>query len=231
MMILEPLHLTIANERMKKLTSKVICLSACAGILAIIGVVMSFFSNEEKLEEYHTSASSSLSSDHKMVSSTAVKVMGGVVVVLLAIAVPCCGYCGARHNNKCAIGCFSCCNCVGGCLNILVVMTCVIGMVGLGSVQDTCRPTAGGTNEECKGIMQACENLKSDQYQLDTYEGCYDYMMASYPYVYGVLAFVIALKCCTVGLECCSAYYGKELYDELDNGECLHESDYEDNKA
>jgi len=227
MMILEPLHLNIANERLKKLTSKVICLSACAGILAIIGFVMGFFSKDEELEEFHTSSSNSASSEHKAASGPAVKVAGAVVGMLIAISVPCCGYFGARHNNKCAVGCFSCCNCIGGCLNILVMIGCVVGMVALGSVQDTCRPTADGSNENCKGIMKACENAKSDTYNLTTYEGCYDYMLASFPVIYGVLAFVIALKCCTVGLECCSAYYGKELYDELDNGECLHESDYE----
>jgi len=225
----ESLHLNIKNQRLKGLTSRVICLSGCAAILVIIGMVVGFFDKDEELQEFHTSSTSEASSTNTTAASPMMKIAGYIIVALLALAVPCCGYWGARHSNRICLACFSCCNCLGGCCSIVLIILSILAMASLGTVQETCRPTAGSsTVKNCEGIMQACKNLQSEKYTLDTYEGCYDYMVASYPYVYAALGVAIALRCCSVGFECASAYWGKELYDALDeDGECIHESDYE----
>mmetsp|Transcript_4796 Transcript_4796/g.8522 ORF Transcript_4796/g.8522 Transcript_4796/m.8522 type:complete len:233 (+) Transcript_4796:59-757(+) len=226
----KPLHLNIPNVRLHKLTSRVICLSSCSAILVIIGAVLSFLDRDETLEQYHTSEADNASSVHKFTDTPSGKVLSAVVLLLIALAVPCCGYMGARNSNKMCLCCFSCCNCIGGCLNIILICLTAVSMAGLASVQESCRPTADSSSaeEQCKEILKACKNFKSDSYKLDTYEGCYDFMLSSFPYLYGMSAIVIAFMCCSVSMECASAYWGKELYDELaENGESLHESDYE----
>jgi len=221
-----PFHMKFTNPRLEKLTSRVICLSVCAGFLAIVGVVMSFAHGENVTDEFHVPDTATGEKKMSWASMTQQqKIASALVVLALALLVPCCGYCGAKNNSKPLICCFSCCNCVGGCLNLLAVVGLAAAMIGFGTMKSVCSPSSEDGKEACKDILKACTKFKSTEYALDTYEGCYDFMMGKAPLVQGILAFVIVLRCCSVCFECASCRYGYALYGEMDKGECINSAD------
>eukprot|EP00435_Cladocopium_sp_Y103_P031341 s771_g7.t3 len=138
------------------------------------------------------------------------KVLVGSVALVLALIVPCCGFLGAKTNNRSCICCFACCNCCGGCLHILQAILIILIMVGLGSVETYCRQP-----DSCEGIMKACKYHKSDLYALSTYEGCLDYLVSMFPAAYAGLGVALGLTCLAICFQCASARWGKELYDVL----------------
>eukprot|EP00930_Biecheleria_cincta_P020782 TRINITY_DN15556_c0_g3_i1.p1 TRINITY_DN15556_c0_g3~~TRINITY_DN15556_c0_g3_i1.p1 ORF type:complete len:258 (+),score=48.09 TRINITY_DN15556_c0_g3_i1:77-775(+) len=222
----KPFHMRFTNPRLEKLTSRVICLSVCAAFLVVLGVVLNFFSEDNIGDEFHVPESVSGGTASQQVAMTPQrKIMAAVGVLALALIVPLCGYCGAKKNNRSLVCCFSWCNCVGGCLNLLTVVLIAFSILGIGGVQSACSPSSPDGKEQCKSIMDACSKFTSSEFALDTYEGCYDFMVSKMPFIQGILALVLALRCCSVCFECTSAYYGHELYKEMDHGECIDSAD------
>lgn len=214
------------NPRLEKLTSRVICLSVCAGFLAIIGVVMNFFSGGNVADEFHVPQKATGTATTSFSNMTQQqKIIAALFVLALALLVPCCGYCGAKNNSKPLVCCFSCCNCIGACTNLFAVIGIAAAIFAFGSMKTVCSPASAEGKELCKDIMTACSKFQSTDYVLDTYEGCYDFMMSKTPLIQGLLAFTIVLKCCSVCFECTSSHYGYELYKEMDNGECIDSAD------
>eukprot|EP00930_Biecheleria_cincta_P020780 TRINITY_DN15556_c0_g1_i1.p1 TRINITY_DN15556_c0_g1~~TRINITY_DN15556_c0_g1_i1.p1 ORF type:complete len:251 (+),score=42.50 TRINITY_DN15556_c0_g1_i1:55-753(+) len=221
-----PLHMRFSNPRLEKLTSRVICLSVCAAFLVVLAVVLNFASGENILDEFHVPQNvTGGPASQRVAMTTQRKLMAAVGILVLALIVPCCGYCGAKHNNKSLVCCFSCCNCMGGCLNLLTSILIVLSMLAIGGIESVCIPSNPEGKERCKSILDACSKFTSSEFVLDTYEGCYDFMMSKTPFIQGILAFLLALKCCSVCFECSSAYYGHELYKEMDRGVCIDSAD------
>ena len=148
------------NERSKTLTHRVLCLSGTAAAVVILKFVIFFLSERNVLEEFHEAKYA-----QKDKADWLEEPYGKILVVtgglILALIVPCCGFLGAKTNNRPCICFFSCCNCCGGCLHILEVLLIILLMAGLGMVETHCRPT--GT---CQGIMDACKYHKSHSSRL-----------------------------------------------------------------
>lgn len=210
-MVYYPFNMVFVNARMKTLTHRVLCLSGIAAALVIAKYVIFFLSERNVLEEFHESQ---YPQEDKAVVSILEKPYGkvlvGSVALVLSLIVPCCGFLGAKTNNRSCICCFSCCNCCGGCLHILQAILIILIMVGLGGVETYCRQPGS-----CDGIMNACKYHKSDLYALDTYEGCLDYLVSMFPSAYAGLGIALGLTCLAICFQCASARWGKELYDVL----------------
>ena len=218
-MVYYPFHMNFHNARLKTLTHRVLCLSGTAAALVIFNYVIFAFSDYDVLEEFHES---DFAQEDKIsfLSKPSGKIMCGVLGLVLALIVPCCGFFGAKTNNRPCLCCFSCCNCCGGCLHILQAILIILLMVGLGSVETVCRRPGS-----CEGIMKACKYHKSDMYALDTYEGCLDYLVSMFPAAYAGLGVVLGLSCLATCFQCASARWGKELHDALAYEDLCQDSD------
>ena len=64
-----------------------------------------------------------------------------------------------------------------------------------------------------------------DDYALDTYEGCLDYLVSKFPLAYAGLGLVLALNFVVICFQCFSARWGYELHDALGHGELCEDSD------
>lgn len=159
-MVYYPFNMQFVNERSKTLTHRVLCLSGTAAAVVILKFVIFFLSERNVLEEFHEAKYA-----QKDKADWLEEPYGKILVVtgglILALIVPCCGFLGAKTNNRPCICFFSCCNCCGGCLHILEVLLIILLMAGLGMVETHCRPT--GT---CQGIMDACKYHKSHSSRL-----------------------------------------------------------------
>eukprot|EP00438_Fugacium_kawagutii_P016449 Skav207239 [mRNA] locus=scaffold523:275736:278014:- [translate_table: standard] len=204
---------------MRTLTHRVLCLSAVAAAVVIAKYVIFFLSERNVLEEFHESQ---FAQEDKtaFLEKPYSKVLVGALALVLALMVPCCGFLGAKTNNRPCICCFACCNCWGGCLHILQAILIILLMVGLGSVETVCRQPGS-----CEGIMKACKYHKSELYALDTYEGCLDYLVSMFPAAYAGLGIVLGLTSLAICFQCASARWGKELYDVLAYEDLCMDSD------
>lgn len=167
-MVYYPFNMQFVNERSKTLTHRVLCLSGTAAAVVILKFVIFFLSERNVLEEFHEAKYA-----QKDKADWLEEPYGKILVVtgglILALIVPCCGFLGAKTNNRPCICFFSCCNCCGGCLHILEVLLIILLMAGLGMVETHCRPT--GT---CQGIMDACKYHKSRSSRLSV-SACFTY--------------------------------------------------------
>ena len=74
--------------------------------------------------------------------------------------------------------------------------------------------------------MQACKYMKSSDFDLTKYEGCYDHMSSEMSPVMGFLGLCAALSCSVCCLAFASCYWGRELHSAMDYQElCLESSD------
>eukprot|EP00439_Symbiodinium_sp_Y106_P057394 s126_g8.t1 len=131
----------------------------------------------------------------------------GIPATSLSLVVPCCGYLGAKNNNRSCVCCFAWCNCLGGCLQLLYCMLIILFFAVLGVMQETCKPLPGVPVEQqkCPGIVKGCESMNSPDYDLSKYEGCYDYMVEMLPAMYAGLGIVLGFSCCVIWTERTSA--------------------------
>lgn len=64
-----------------------------------------------------------------------------------------------------------------------------------------------------------------DDYALDTYEGCLDYLVSKFPLAYAGLGLVLGLNSVVICFQCFSARWGYELHDALSYGDLCEDSD------
>ena len=64
-----------------------------------------------------------------------------------------------------------------------------------------------------------------DDYALDTYEGCLDYLVSKFPLAYAGLGLVLGLNSVVICFQCFSARWGYELHDALGYGDLCEDSD------
>lgn len=198
-MVYYPFNMVFVNARMRTLTHRVLCLSATAAGLVVVKFVVFFLSDWNVLKEFHEEQ---LAAEDKtsILEGPFGKLIVGTFALVLALIVPCCGFLGAKSNNRPCICCFACCNCWGGCLSILQMIVIILVMVGLGSVETLCQ-----SPDSCPGLMKGCKNHKSQLYNLATYEGCLDYMVSMFPSVYAGLGVALGQLSCDLPSMCVSS--------------------------
>mmetsp|Transcript_88931 Transcript_88931/g.108780 ORF Transcript_88931/g.108780 Transcript_88931/m.108780 type:complete len:227 (+) Transcript_88931:58-738(+) len=220
-----PFVLRFQNARLEKLTNRVMCLAGIAIVVLFLRFFAAFFIPTSLLQEFHTNES------QEYTSSPVLKFGVPVLGLLIGLAIPCCGYCGARENNRPAICCFTWCNCILGTLQVLGVILCIIGAIALGLVTEKCKPgttTDAQLIETCQGIMEGCKYMKSDHFDLHKYEGCYDHMASQMSTAMGFLGLGGALACCISCLSYASCYYGRQLHSAMEHQPiCVDSSDSE----
>lgn len=176
--------LPMANERLASLTKKVLHLSIAAAILAIANQVVSV-----ALRQSFNPAVSFL-------------------VIACALAVPGCGYFGARNSDKNLTCLFCCCNCAGVVSTIVLAILSYVGYEAMKRIVDQCRPGY----DECDGVdwTKICPSKTPAQ--------CWKQVDDSLPTQRTALIFaaIFALPGCI--LQFASFWFGKQLHDELSGG-------------
>jgi len=223
--MLGPFTLRFHNARMEKLANRVICLAGTAMVLVVLRSACFFMTKWNVPQEFH--ADSTSVGQVQSLNSPAGMIGFGIFTMLLSLVVPCCGYLGAKNNNRSCVCCFAWCNCLGGCLQLLYCMLIILFFAVLGVMQETCKPLPGVPVEQqkCPGIVKGCESMNSPDYDLSKYEGCYDYMVEMLPAMYAGLGIVLGFSCCVMSLQCASCYWGRDLYTELDREDLCIGSD------
>lgn len=180
------------------------------------------------LQEFHTDESQGYTSPELSIGLP-------VLALLIGLVVPCCGYFGARNNNRHAVCLFAGCNCLLGFVQVILVIACILGTVALGVVVEHCKPAEAQLETElrqtCDGIMEGCKYMKSDNFDLTKYEGCYDYMSSEMSNVMALLGLCTAFSCCVGCLACASCWWGRELHSTMDYQDICDESSGDDERA
>lgn len=178
------------STEMRKLTRRVLGLSCCAALLTVIAGV------------------------YNMVSGS-VSILFGIIAVLIGLAVPACGYFGAKNNSSNAMCCFCFCNFLGGCWQVAQVVMLYVLIQVLDYMLDNCNPS-GYQLDGCPGPdqwRQICDQIGLDGANINE---CYAKMQDSADNLKtAVLALSIIMCIPGVLLQCCSFWFGKKLYDEL----------------
>eukprot|EP00933_Yihiella_yeosuensis_P071540 TRINITY_DN79745_c0_g1_i1.p1 TRINITY_DN79745_c0_g1~~TRINITY_DN79745_c0_g1_i1.p1 ORF type:complete len:250 (+),score=28.60 TRINITY_DN79745_c0_g1_i1:69-752(+) len=224
-MVYGPFRLQIENARLDSLVKRVLLLSCLAGFLVIISACFTAFARDDTIEEYHLLKGTGPGEAHRYVETPSNKIGMALIAMVFGLMVPCCGYWGARNNDRNLTFCFCGCNCLGGCLNIILICSMGFTLLCLTAVQSECRPVAGEKSNSCPAIMETCSQMGK---KYSSYETCFAHLNDDIiPTVTTVLFIGIAFRSVAVLLECSSFVWGKKLYDELGTGIYLHESESE----
>lgn len=210
------------NARLEKLTNRVMCLAGIALVLLFMRLAVGLLIPSHLMQEFHSQT------DGFTAPGLTIGLPG--LALMFGLIVPVCGYCGAKYNNRLAVGFFAWCNCLIGCLQVLLLILCILGLLAMGSVVERCKPGEAHRDVDllhaCNEIMQGCKYMKSSNFDLAKYEGCYDYMSSEMSPVMGFLGLCAALSCCVGCLAFASCCWGRELHSAMDYQElCIESSD------
>lgn len=201
--------LNIQNGRLAQLTKRVLTMAMLAAILVVIQQVANFVISHDK---------------------SAQTVGAGLLGLVFALLVPCCGYWGAKNSSRELTCCFCGCNCVLSVLTVINVLLVYIGYMTFKYLVDNCEPDApdpqsmcqpGGGNMNMNDFwVNLCTSMgKPDQTAEQCWQYVHDTMVPSM-----LSASILALICCVPSfiLQCLSFWFGKQLYDALQEGQVIH---------
>mmetsp|Transcript_53641 Transcript_53641/g.149247 ORF Transcript_53641/g.149247 Transcript_53641/m.149247 type:complete len:257 (-) Transcript_53641:110-880(-) len=222
--------LRIQNPRVAVLTRRVLILSIIAAILVIAGQAVGMFT--ERGGPSGSSASSS--------------VAGRLFSIGIALLVPCCGYFGAKNNDRNLTCCFCGCSFLGGCCSIILLATSFFVLQGLQYIVTNCAPAGpnavafGSSNSTAlsntSGFLElvdaspssappsGCPDLSSlcgDLPQPYTQEECYHHVTDALPNLRSSIIIAAIIAAPTLIVQCLSFCMGYRLWQVLKEGEVI----------
>jgi hypothetical protein len=139
---------------------------------------------------------------------------GGLATLACGLLVPCCGYWGAKNSDKTLTFAFCCCNGLGCLCNIVAIVSMFLVSKGLQQwTSSKCEPGAetGNTCPSQQGWKSLCPNKEE--------HACWKYLQDDIlPNYQTFMMISIIVSIPAIILQCLSFYFGKELYDTLNQG-------------
>lgn len=188
--------LVIENPRLAVLTRRVLLLASLSASLSFLSMVL------------HVMI-------HKVPGLTWIDML---LAIVIAIAVPCCGYWGARNNDENMVCCFCCCNLFSSCLSITVMVVLVVAYVYLDRLVGECAPSSAAAWCPHVSDWHIYCPLKHSY----TVEECYSYIAENLSMFRAFTIAAVVIRGPAVILQCLSFVWGRELYKVLKKGEVIH---------
>ncbi|CAK9007270.1 unnamed protein product [Durusdinium trenchii] len=202
------------------------CLAGTAMVLVVLRFLLALCVNQDVMKDFQKQQEPA---GQEILDNTAMKVGIPIIGLLFACVIPCCGYFGAKNNNSTAVCFFAYCNCCFGFIQTLAAILCVVGIVAMSVLSEQCKPgvaTDPQVQETCANVLNSCKYMKSDHFDLQNYDGCYDHMSEQFSFAIGILSVILAINCCTCCLACASCWWGRELHTSMQfNDICMDSSD------
>uniref|UniRef100_A0A7S1RYL9 Uncharacterized protein n=1 Tax=Alexandrium catenella TaxID=2925 RepID=A0A7S1RYL9_ALECA len=191
--------LNIPDPRLAKLTKRVLCIVIFTSVVAVVNSLWNYIAGQ---------------------TGNGTRVSPFMVLLSLGIAllVPCCGYFGAKKNDRNLTGWFCGCNFLGGCLGIFSLVMSFVGLQGLHFLVDNCTPET--RHDHCPSPDQwtsLCPDMSAY-----TAQECYDHLQGAMANLDRTLHLSVITSVPTVALQCLSFVWGKRLHDELGSGQVIH---------
>lgn len=203
----------------RETTRCVLCLSGFAAVMVLMDVVAQIIM-------------------YSRVPDSKFKIIAVCIAGIIALAVPCCGWQGARDRSDSLLACFSCCSYFSGVVDCLVqvlgVFVVIIG-VAFTNASEACAADASTPacdEEHRKKMLEACkslalninasiinstlspgrvENITAQADDLLNEQNCLD-TMQYLGYGLSVLGVVVVVaRCFDMCFHCASGFYGSKL--------------------
>lgn len=200
---------TIADPKLATLTRRVLVVSGLAALVVILGTIVDCARGGYAIR------------DPLGVATT-------VFWLAVALAVPCCGYFGAKRSDSSLMCCFCGCSCFRGFAGIFMAIWLVHTMHSLRWVVEHCHPAIVGLvrQPDCPdrdGWKTLCTALTSYPDSLATLSDCYDKLHETYVEGFAVgMAVPLAFLIPALVLACLGFLWGSSLHSELKRGAVLH---------
>ncbi|CAE8597993.1 unnamed protein product [Polarella glacialis] len=187
--------LPIQNERLAKLTRKVLIVALVSAVLVLIRGFIG------------------------LASGGGAQAPEQVLGMALALLVPICGYLGAKKSDQVLTCCFCCCNLLGSCLTIFVFVTAFAASGVLSYIVQNCDPR----NNDGTGCPTAHQWLTycPDLPEGYTAEDCYSDLQGQAGDMQSTLHWMVLLVVPSVLMQCLGFCWGNQLYSELKQGAVL----------
>mmetsp|Transcript_65968 Transcript_65968/g.106400 ORF Transcript_65968/g.106400 Transcript_65968/m.106400 type:complete len:232 (+) Transcript_65968:96-791(+) len=187
--------LPIQNERLAKLTRKVLIVALVSAVLVLIPGFIG------------------------LASGGGAQAPEQVLGMALALLVPICGYLGAKKSDQVLTCCFCCCNLLGSCLTIFSFVTAFAASGALSYIVQSCDPS----NDDGTGCPTADQWLTMcpDLAEGYTAEDCYADLQGKAGNMQSTLHWMVLLQVLSVLVQCLGFCWGHQLYSELKQGAVL----------